>query len=531
MAQKKRKSKQRKRLFVTASICTVVVVAAIVICVVLLSNNFGGGTAAAVTDNTPEPYAVGTASPNPDDHQQQIDAIITRETMLEGTTIAGVDVGNMTKDEAKAALSAVQSELLASYSLLITVGDDSHTMNQENIILTVDIDSAVDEAFSLVRADLGYESVMAEVESIGRGEVNVEVNYVLDETSVRAYVANLAQESDSPAVNATVSTDQETGKIVYTDEASGTGIDQEALVQAILQAENRANVTASIVELAPSLTKTMLQEQYVLRASFTTSFKGSSSNRKYNINKGAEMMNGSILRPDEVFSCNDKLGVRTLANGWKLAGAYVQGNVDEQAGGGVCQLSSTLYNAVVLADLEIVFRQNHSMPVSYVDRGRDATINSVGNIIDFKFKNNTSGDLIILCYVSGNNVTFELYGLPLETDEYDEIRIRTERISTTEITEEITEDPTKEVGYEEITSEGSRGYVYKAYKQYYKNGTMIKEELLNNSTYKMYPLKKIVGTLATPTPSLSPSTSPSDSTPPTDEPTPTPNIPIIGDTP
>lgn len=524
MAKKRTSKKQQRQLFLIICICTVVLIAAAVICVMLLSGLNGNGTEVVNAEATPEPYVI-SPNPSPSAETNDVDAIILRNTMLPGTTISGIDVGGMTKDEAKNAVTERQDELLSAFSLLVQVGDSNYTVTNENIVVSIDIDQAVEEAFSLVRTDNGYDAVMAEVESVANGEMPIAVNYVLDETTVVAYVSGLATEIDSPAVNASISTSS-SGEIVYTDESFGTGIDQAALVSAIMSAENLSTVQAQFVELAPSLTKQMLQEQFVLRASFTTSFKGSSSNRKFNINKGAEMMNGTILRVGETFSCNDKLGVRTLANGWKLAGAYVQGNVDEQAGGGVCQLSSTLYNAVVLADLEIVFRQNHSMPVSYVDRGRDATINSVGNIIDFKFKNNTEGDIVILASVSGNNITFEIYGLPLETEEYDEIRIRTERVSTTPITEEITEDPTKEVGYEEITQEGSTGYVYKAYKQYYKDGTMIREEALNTSTYRMYPTKKIVGTLATLVPTILPSDTPTPS-PSSEE---TPYIPVL-DTP
>lgn len=524
----KKKQKQQRQLLLFGGIGGVVLIAAVALIVVILSNASGIKNATAA-ENTPIPQEITTQPPTVDSKQAEVDSIIYRSTMLEGTKIQGVDVSNMTKDEAKAALMQNEQSLLGSLSILIKVGDDSHTLSSENVVVALNYDKAIDEAFNLVRTDSGYDSVMADTANIKANGHNIDIAYSFDEQSVRAYVAGLATETDTPAVNATVSASQSSTELVYSEERLGAGIDQENLVSSILAASSGATIEAQMVELQPSLTVQMLKDKYVLRATFTTSFKGSSSNRKYNIKKGAEMMNGTVLRPGEVFSCNDKLGVRTSANGWKMAGAYVQGNVDEQAGGGVCQLSSTLYNAVVMADLKIVNRQNHSMPVSYVDKGRDATINSVGNIIDFKFENSTDSDLVIIAFVDGNKVTFELYGVPFATDEYDRIDIRTERISKTEIKEEVTEDPTKDVGYEEITQEGTTGYVYKAYKQYYKGTKMVREELLNNSTYKMYPTKKIVGTKATPEPSLPPSTDPTSPvvTPNPTDPGETPYIPEV----
>lgn len=535
MKKKNSKKRQKQQIILFGSIGAVVLIATVIVCVVII-NSIGGSGSSSVQnpDGSAPPVSITTNAPVQDDKQAQASAILQRLTMLEGTKIQGIDVSNMTKEQAKAALQANEAQLVSNYSIIVSINEQKRTLGSENVIVVPDYDKSVEEAFSLVRTDNGADSVIAEAEAIRTNGRDVPLSFLPDETSVRAYVAGLATEVDNPAVNATVVTDPDSNKISYKDEEFGTGIDQERLVTDILSASNMSSVEAHMIELAPSLTKAMLEEQYVLRVSFTTSYSGSTSNRKFNIAKGADMMNGTILRPDEVFSCNDKLGVRTSANGWKLAGAYVQGNVDEQAGGGVCQLSSTLYNAVVLGDLEIVSRRNHSMPVSYVDRGRDATINSVGNIIDFTFKNNTGSDIIIICYTANNKVTFELYGVPLKNDEYDEIRIRTEKISTQEIVEEITEDPKHDVGYEEITQEGTKGYVYKAYKQYYKNGKMVREELLNTSTYKMYPTKKIVGIKPTPEPSPSPDAS----TPPpiinpdpttTPDPNVTPNIPVITD--
>ena len=127
--------------------------------------------------------------------------------------------------------------------------------------------------------------------------------------------------------------------------------------------------------------------------------------------------------------------------------------------------------------------------------GRDATINSIGNIIDFKFRNNTSGDVIIIAYTDGNTLHMEIYGIPFETDEYDRIEIRTKKISSTSIKTEYTYLPNKPTTYHKEISKGSKGYKYRTYKMYYKGEELVKEEDLGISLYTMFPRKVEVGTM------------------------------------
>ena len=471
-------------------------------------------------------------------HRQEIEAIVIRNTMLPGTHIYGVDVGGMSREQAKAAVEEKLAKEPPVINLFLTDGvstysgaglhiqptatatapaeeeedDDAvdpalkaaeantNDADEEpaSIRFVLDVDGAVDIAFSLMRDNtLVYETFMAEVAQISNGR-DITPAPIYDKPSVEGFVAALAQIIDVPAVNSKPDIDKETNALVFVSEVPGKGIDQPALIDAILQADPLSGDTIQIpiTVLEPATTREMLEGKYTKRGQgYTTSFSDSTKNRKYNIRFGADKINGTILKPGEVFSANDTLGKRTRKNGWKNAGAYEGGEVVQQAGGGVCQLSSTLYNAVLYADLEIVERRNHSMPVHYVSRGRDATINSVGNIIDFKFRNNTSGDIIILAYTEGNNLHMEIYGLPFETDEYDRIEIRTKQTGSQGIKTEYTYDDTKKETYKKTTSNGSKGYTVRTYKDYYKGETLVKTDDLGLSVYKMFPKKVTVGTI------------------------------------
>ena len=484
-------------------------------------------------------------------HRQEIEAIVIRNTMLPGTHIYGVDVGGMSREQAKAAVEEKLAKEPPVINLFLTDGvstysgaglhiqptatatapaeeeedddavdpalkaaeADAGADDEEpegtpapegtgeepaSIRFVLDVDGAVDIAFSLMRDNtLVYETFMAEVAQISNGR-DITPAPIYDKPSVEGFVAALAQIIDVPAVNSKPDIDKETNALVFVSEVPGKGIDQPALIDAILQADPLSGDTIQIpiTVLEPTTTREMLEGKYTKRGQgYTTSFSDSTKNRKYNIRFGADKINGTILKPGEVFSANDTLGKRTRKNGWKNAGAYEGGEVVQQAGGGVCQLSSTLYNAVLYADLEIVERRNHSMPVHYVSRGRDATINSVGNIIDFKFRNNTSGDIIILAYTEGNNLHMEIYGLPFETDEYDRIEIRTKQTGSQGIKTEYTYDDTKKETYKKTTSNGSKGYTVRTYKDYYKGETLVKTDDLGLSVYKMFPKKVTVGTI------------------------------------
>ena len=544
--------------------CAGVLVLAGGLCAILLSGKDGQlaqaipqeGQAAppAATTMAEQKFVVGTPEVDlvAEQQKREIQAIVNRTDMLPGTIIYGVDVSNMSRDKARAAVeeklandppavnlflsdgtnvypaSGDSIEKLATAEVIAEEEEDDDAIDPElraaeaaaaaqaeededptvaadnqpvGIRLSFDVETAVDQAFSLLRdASVPYADLMAQVKEIAAGK-EIAPAPVYDAESVTQFVSYLANLMDTPAVNATIGLTNNV--ITYTDEIMGHGVDQEALTESILAADPLSGSTIDIPmhDLEAAVTRQMLEGKYVRRGQYTTSFSSSTSNRKYNIRFGAEKINGTILKPGEVFSTNETLGTRTRKNGWKMAGAYEGGEVVQQAGGGVCQLSSTLYNAVIYADLEIVKRQNHSMTVAYIDPGRDATINSVGNIIDFQFRNNTSSDIIIVAYTEGNKkLHMEIYGVPFETDAYDEIKIRTKRTKTTPATTVETKDNTKPVSYQVTTYNGKAGSTWQTYKDYYKNGTRVNTESLGTSTYKMFPKQVTVGTLPEETP-------------------------------
>ena len=478
---------------------------------------------------------ISVLTPSPDDHRAELDAILKRTTMLEGVTINGVSVGGMTIAEAREAVLPTLQSQKAELSVNVKLGDKTVPFKAEGFNNTAALDAALNEAFNLVREDTGYEDVMAEVNAIKNAGKDFSVSAGVDEATLKSAVDAFAEANETKPQDASVAYNKETNSIDFTPDVTGVTIDRDALVQALLNAKNGDEIEAVVTESHASVTLEDVKAKYVLRSTYTTKYSKSNKNRKENIRHGAmDLLTGTIVKPGEVFSMNGCLGTRKNDGHWKIATAYQQGKHVPEYGGGVCQISSTLYNAAVIADMEIVFRQNHSMPVDYVDKGRDATINSIGNIIDFKFKNSSKSDIIIIANADGKTLTIEIWGIPLIEDsdgKYDEIRIPTP-VKTKTIKPsgqvEYQVDPSKPVGYKEVSVKNRDGSVWESTKEYYLNGVLVKTEKLATSTYKAYSTVYIVGPDATPEPNTPEPNTPAPNTPAPNTPqpnTPQPNTP------
>lgn len=219
---------------------------------------------------------------------------------------------------------------------------------------------------------------------------------------------------------------------------------------------------------------------------FTTRYDASNKNRSNNIVLASSKINGTVILPGETFSYNKTVGKRTITSGFKEAGAYAGGKVIQEVGGGICQVSSTLYNAVLYANLEIVDRSNHYFECSYVDAGRDATVS--WGTVDFKFRNNRTYPIKIEAYSKNGVVKISIKGIK-EEKEY-EVTIQSKITSIIKKTVQYIEDPMLEIGEEVVEQEGHNGCTSKTYKIVKHNGTVVSNDVISSDSY--HALEKIV---------------------------------------
>lgn len=220
--------------------------------------------------------------------------------------------------------------------------------------------------------------------------------------------------------------------------------------------------------------------------SFSSKYQESNVNRSTNVKLSSNKINGVILLPGEEFSYNKIVGKRTIENGFKEASIYTSNGITNGLGGGICQVSSTLYNAVLRANLEVVERRNHSYAVSYVPLGTDATV-SYGSI-DFRFKNNRSYPIKIIASSVNGVCSVSITGIK-ESVEY-EVEITTKKLQTIPFQTKYIDDNTLPSGTQKQTQSGDNGYKYETYKTLKLNGAVISSELISNDNYR--PLNRII---------------------------------------
>ena len=238
----------------------------------------------------------------------------------------------------------------------------------------------------------------------------------------------------------------------------------------------------------PDITKEQLQQVKDVLGTFSTTFKAN-NNRGKNIANATSRINGTILMPGEIMSASDTMGSRNAANGYFEAGSYLNGETVESFGGGVCQVSTTLYNAVILAELEITERSSHSMIVDYVKPSMDAAISE--GVLDLKIKNNTDAPIYIEGITKGGTLTFTVYG--------KEYRPSTRKVSYVSETLSTT-DPGKKfvatgepIGTYKKAVSVHMGIKAKLWKVVTENGTEVSREQFNKSSYKASPATYHVG--------------------------------------
>lgn len=249
----------------------------------------------------------------------------------------------------------------------------------------------------------------------------------------------------------------------------------------MLAAEDKQEYTIPLTITKPKITINDIGSEAFpdKLSSFTTRYDPGAKDRNTNLQLACQKLNNKVILAGETFSYNKTLGERTIAAGYKNAKVYENGQVVDGIGGGICQISSTLYNAVLLANLEITERRNHQFVTSYLPAGRDATV--VYGMTDFKFKNTRKYPVKIKASVSGGVASIGIYGIK-EENEYT-FSFETRTISTIPTSTRYIEDPTLPVGTEKIKQKGANGLKTETYITKMLNGKIISKTLLSRDTY------------------------------------------------
>ncbi len=440
-----RRGKKRKRgpqYSVTKILLGIILAVAAFICIMAAMKLIGGSKTKEAEVNT-------TTVSEPE---------LKKEVKVDGITITG-----MSRAEAKKAI-----ENQYQWAMKVTYNQEQYELKN---LLDKKVDALIDEIYS------------------GEPKESYTVDFDGLEEDVRAEVKAIAGKWDVAAKNGSISGfDKNAGKFVYSGEKNGIVIDQEKLVSDItaqLKAKNfQASIQATGKEVAPKITEAQAKDMYKVIGTYTTTTT-TNNDRNKNIELASDSLNGLILQPGDEFSFNKATGERSTAKGYRPAGAYLNGVLVEEPGGGVCQVSSTLYNAVVFAGLSTTERHAHSYEPSYVTPGEDAMVSYGGP--DMKFVNNSSTAIAIRTSFAERKLKITIVGIPL-LEEGVTLSMTSKKTAELDAPAPVyEEDQTLQLGEEKIVKAETKGSRWVTNLVTKKNGVVVSDEFLHNSTYRGKP--------------------------------------------
>ena len=407
------------------------------------------------------------------------------ETILKGVSIDKLDVSGMTREEALAALESYEKNL-GGQSIKLGIGDNVIEAKLSDLGVTFDNEDLVDEAIGVGHAGNIVKRYKDQKDLQHSGKT-FPLSWQTNEDTVRTYVENNCTKYDKKAQNASLT--RENGAFNFVAGTEGLELNVDSAVRTISDylenswtSDNTEVLNLETQVTEPEGSAEELANIKDLLGSFTTSFSTSGSNRCKNVSSGASHINGTVLYPGEEFSAYETVSPFTEANCYAMAGSYLNGEVVDSMGGGICQVSTTLYNAVLRAELNVTERSPHSMTVHYVDLSEDAAI--AGTYKDFKFVNSTEYPIYIEGYTtSDKKITFNIYGKETR-DKNRTISFESQMVSETPATTILQEDAGQGIGYKAVSSKGSSGYVAELYKIVKVNGVETDRIKVNKSTYK-----------------------------------------------
>lgn len=416
--------------------------------------------------------------------------IINGDKICKNTYINDTNIGELTKDQASEKLKNIYN----LKDIEFKYNDKKFIISSKEIDFSYDIDKTVEQAYSLNRKGSFIDNAKKTIDSL-RGDKNtlkLSINY--NEDKLKSYIESLSKDINVSMKNASISI--ESSNIKIQKDEYGTNLEVDKSLNNAINELEKGNTSINLVveKIQPDVKEENLANIDTILGTYFTKFEPSVAGRSHNVALAAKSTSDVLLMPGESFSYNEHTGKRTISNGYKNAPVIVQGVVQEGIGGGVCQVSSTLYNAVLYAGLEIESIKNHSIPSSYVAKGRDATVSD--GAIDFIFKNNLKYPVYIKNSVYGNTLTCTIYG---SSEDKQKIEIFTNTDSVSEAPIKKVDDPTLPKGEEKRLESGRNGYTVSTYRIYKdNNGNVLNKEKVYVSYYPKKQGIVAVGTMENP---------------------------------
>ncbi len=416
--------------------------------------------------------------------------------IVDHVSIGGIDVSGMTKEEAEDAISALVTEKNGQ-EITLTAGDKEMTITPEEVGFTIANDDVVDSALlygntgNLLQRYRDHKDIEA-----GK-EKNFELAYTVDQEKVKALLDENADTLGTKAVNHGLK--RENGEFIFVEGTDGLALKVEESADSIKEyfekdfmngGETKVALSTEVTEPVGSAEE--LKSIKDVLGSYNTTVGSFSTGRGQNVINGASKINGTVVYPGETISVGETMGPSTVENGYTEAGAYENGKVVQSLGGGICQVSTTLYNAVIRAELEVVERYAHSMIVGYVKPSEDAAI--ADGVKDFKFKNTLDTPVYLEMYGAGGVIYANVYGKETRPANR-KVTFESETVETYQPQTVLRADSSMSLGsVARVGDSAHTGYSARLWKIVTVDGVEKSREVFNTSKYRATNVTYAVGT-------------------------------------
>jgi len=409
--------------------------------------------------------------------------LLAGDVFPRGTYVAGHDFSGITRDEAVRLISE-QADKFASIEYSFTAPEFTYSIKAGDLGARLQVARFIEQ----VMEQEGRRGVWEQIHNYERRDYPIRIPIEYDREKYNQTMADVVGSLKDPVRIPRVKWDAG-GNLVLVPGQDGFRIDPEATFKALPKYySGEDKITSSLVADFESVNVNPADlKDLVELGSFSTWFDVKNVNRSSNLRIAASALDGAVVPPGREFSFNIAVGPREFSTGYKEAMIILQNEFKPGIGGGICQVSSTLYNAVLLANLPVVERHNHSVAVAYVATGTDATVTYQAK--DLRFRNDTGSPICIKTIIQGGKLTVRLFGQrqgPLV-----KVKIERDVFGVTDFKEIRKGDPEMPLGEERVDHEGVKGYHVRTYRVVYnEEGQLLKRELLSSDVYK--PLDKLV---------------------------------------
>jgi vancomycin resistance protein YoaR len=400
---------------------------------------------------------------------------LVNDQIYQGVVIDNIAVGGLSQTAAEDKVITILRDRLTQKPITLTDDQQSYTIRSEDINLQFDSAEMAKQAYAVGRVGNWFTQLKERYITINYGYTVPEI-LTYDHNQLAAVIKNIAQSINKDAHNAKIV--PHSGKLEVIPEVIGKKVIVDRTIAAVeseLKSHSSFSIPLIVEVINPDVVTADLHDINSLIASYTTQFSSQDANRSENIFIAAGHIDGMLVKPNEIFSFNDSVGTRLAKFGYKEAPVFIDGKLVPDIGGGVCQVSSTLYNAALLADMKIMERTSHFSPPGYVPLGQDATV--ADNLLDFRFQNILPTAIYIISEVSSNQLSVYIYGS--QNNSAADIQIVAADKNVLEPTTIIKQDPTIDLGKEVVEEGGHKGYQVTTYRIKSKDGHELSREMLD----------------------------------------------------